>query len=230
MAAMDRISDTARRRNCFVLEDSAQAHGATWKGNPVGHYGDIATYSFFPGKNLGAFGDAGAVLTRDPKRAELAKALSQHGGLKKYEHQYVGYNSRLDTLQAAVLRVKLKHLEKWNEARRSVAKFYSEALQGCGDLKLPKVAPDAKPVFHLYVVEVENRDAFMDHLKAKGVSTGVHYPRALHQLPALSPLFAGQRFPNSERIAAHGVSLPMDPTMTSAEIQLVVDAVKSYFK
>lgn len=230
MAPVDEIIEISRKHGALVLEDSAQAHGARWRGKPVGYFGDIATYSFFPGKNLGAFGDAGGILCRVLERSRMAKAISMHGGLKKYEHEYLGCNSRMDTLQAGLLRVKLKHLTHWNEARRRVAENYQEGLSAVDGLRLPKVADGAEHVFHLYVVLVENRDVFIKFLNENGISTGVHYPKALHQLPALRSTFAGGKFHHAEDVAAHGVSLPMCPTLTSEETEYVIETVKRYFK
>lgn len=230
MASMDRIREIANAHHCKVLEDAAQAHGARWKGNPVGFYGDVATYSFYPGKNLGAFGDAGAVLSRDKASIAKVAALSNHGGLKKYEHECVGFNSRLDNLQAAVLNVKLKYLSAWNEARRNVAGQYRELLNGIAGLSLPVEDPLATHAYHLYVVLVDNRDSFVEYLRERGVECGVHYPRAIHQLPAFrGEAFAGESFPHAERLARHGVSLPMCPTLTLESVEKVAKAVKGYF-
>lgn len=231
MAPMDEIRRIADKHGCLVLEDAAQAHGAKWKGKPVAFYGDIATYSFYPGKNLGAFGDAGAVVTRHKEVMQTAKALGHQGGLKKYEHLRVGYNSRLDNLQAAVLNVKLKYIDGWNDARRNVAAIYQERLSGIEGLKLPVEHPDAKHVYHLYAVQVENRDTFAQFLKERGIETGVHYPKAIHELPAFAKNeFSKQFFPNAERLSKHGISLPMCPTLKNDEVHRVADAVIAYFK
>lgn len=231
MAPMDTIKKIADKHGLKILEDAAQAHGAKWRGNPVGFWGDVATYSFYPGKNLGAFGDAGAVVSRSKEIALKAKALGHQGGLKKYEHLTVGHNSRLDNLQAAVLNVKLKLIDGWNDARRNVAKIYQQKLSGIAGLKLPVEHPDAKHVYHLYVVQVEKREDLAAFLKSKGIETGIHYPLAIHQLPAFAKNeFSKQFFPNAERIAKHGLSLPMCPTLRTDEVERVAEAVRSYFK
>ncbi len=230
MAPMDEIRTLADKYGCKVLEDAAQAHGATWKEKPVGHWGDIATYSFFPGKNLGAFGDAGAVLSRHTELVSLCRAFGNQGGLQKYVHDYVGYNSRLDNLQAAVLNIKLKYIDQWTTARRNVAKSYREILGSISGIKLPVEANGAKHVYHLYVVRVKDRADLQKFLKDRGVETGIHYPKAIHQLPAFSQAaFAKQSFPVAEDFAANGLSLPMCPTLTAEEIQFVAETVKSYF-
>ncbi len=230
MPAMDEIRALADRHKIKIFEDAAQSHGATWKQKPVGHWGDIATFSFFPGKNLGAFGDAGGVLSRNAELASLCRAFGNQGGLKKYVHDYVGCNSRLDNLQAAVLNVKLKYIDKWTEARRNVAKSYKELLTGISGLRLPVEAPGAKHVYHIYAVRVDDRLDLQAYLKDRGVETGIHYPKAIHQLPAFADQsFAKENFPNAEDWAANGLSLPMCPTLTAEEIQFVAEQVKSYF-
>lgn len=231
MAPMDSIRKIADRHGCLVLEDAAQAHGATWQAMGVGHFGDLATFSFYPGKNLGAFGDAGAIVSRDRERIEYASALTKHGGLRKYEHQYVGFNSRLDGIQAAVLNVKLKYINEWNEKRAGVAKLYRELLSDVPGLTLPVEAKEAGHIYHLYVVLVENREDFIAYLKDRGVETGVHYPKAIHQLPSFArESFAREKFPNAERLARCGVSLPMCPTLAMSQIEYVAETVCSYFK
>ena len=229
MPAMDEIKAIADRHGCRVLEDAAQAHGATWKGKPPGYYGDLATFSFFPGKNLGAFGDAGAVVSKNKGLLDSVYAFGKHGGHRKYEHNFVGYNSRLDSLQAAVLSVKLKYISEWNETRTRMAGLYAKALKGAPDLEIPQIHPDAQSSFHLYVVLTKDRQALQNHLKERGVETGIHYPLALHQLPAFKEAdFARASFPNAERVARHGLSLPMCPTMTEADVAYVVEAVWEY--
>jgi dTDP-4-amino-4,6-dideoxygalactose transaminase len=230
MAPMDEIRRIADKHGCLILEDSAQSHGATWKGKPVGHWGDIATYSFFPGKNLGAFGDAGGILSKNPEYISKCRALGNQGGLVKYVHDYVGYNSRLDNLQAAILNVKMKYISEWTEARRNVAKTYREMLSGVKGLELPVEVADAKHVYHIYAVVVEDRNRLGAFMKEKGIETGIHYPRAIHQLPAFANTeFAKQSFPNAERIAALEFSLPMCPTLNVKTIERVGNAVRAYF-
>jgi dTDP-4-amino-4,6-dideoxygalactose transaminase len=228
MAPMDEIAAVARRHGCLVLEDAAQAHGALWKGKPVGHWGDIAAYSFYPGKNLGAFGDAGAVVSRDAGRIRTVRALGNHGGIRKYEHEMAGFNSRLDNLQAAVLGVKLKFIDEWNESRRRVAGWYREGLRGVAGMTLLEEASDARSVYHLFPVLVENRDAFRAFLGERGVETGIHYPLAIHQLPAFRGTL-GAGFPNAERLAARGVSLPLCPTLNERQVSRVIDVAREFF-
>jgi len=230
MAPMDAFRKIADEKDVKVLEDASQAHGATWKNRAVGDFGDLATYSFYPGKNLGALGDAGAILTRNPMLANQCAHLRNHGGLQKYQHEIPGFNSRLDPLQAAVLTVKLRHLTEWNDRRRNTADKYFEALGGIPSLELPVVAPDAKHVYHLFVVLTDDRDKLAAHLKDRGIETGVHYPKAIHQQPAFSTEeFATERFPHAERVAAHGLSLPMDPNLTDEKIAYVTKTIRDYF-
>ena len=230
MAPMDAFRKIADERNVKILEDASQAHGASWKGRAVGEYGDLATYSFYPGKNLGALGDAGAILTRNPMLANQCAHLRNHGGIQKFQHETPGFNSRLDPLQAAILTVKLRHLTEWNEGRRRCAEKYFEALGGIAGLELPVVANEAKHVFHLFVVLTEDRDKLAAYLKNRGIETGIHYPRAIHQQAAFSSEeFAAKRFPQAERVAAHGLSLPMDPHLTDEKMAYVVNAIRDYF-
>lgn len=230
MPAMDQISKIADEHQCFVLEDAAQAQGARWQNKPVGFWGDIATFSFFPGKNLGAFGDAGGILSRESSWIEACRAMGNQGGLKKYDHYMVGCNSRLDHIQAAVLDLKLLLLEGWNERRREVASRYHEQLTGIGDLELTQVNSEALPVWHQYVVLTKDRQAMTEHLKNQGVSSGVHYPNAIHQLAAFSDRdFAKQSFPVAERLAKHCFSLPICPTLSDAEVDFVCEKVREYF-
>jgi dTDP-4-amino-4,6-dideoxygalactose transaminase len=230
MAEMDTIKTIADQHHAAILEDAAQAHGATWKNQTVGFYGDVATYSFYPGKNLGAFGDAGAVLSRKKELIDYCTALGNQGGIKKYEHDFIGFNSRLDNVQAAVLNIKLKYIDGWNESRRNIAKLYRETLTGVSGITLPTENAHARHVYHLFVTLVEDREDFMRFMKDRGVDTGIHYPKAIHQLPCFSQMaFAQQSFPNAEKLAKHGVSLPMCPTLTAEQIQRVGQTVRAYF-
>ena len=173
-ADMDRIKNIAKKRNLYVVEDAAQAHGAEYKGLRVGTISDIACFSFFPGKNLGAYGDAGAIVTNNDGLARKARMFANHGRLKKYNHEFEGTNSRLDGLQAAILDVKLKYLDKWIERRRTIAKMYDAALK---DIVItPCVLPDVKHVYHLYVIRIKNRDMVKELLAEKGIATGIDYP------------------------------------------------------
>src|SRR3989338_7224720 len=207
MARMDEIAGIARDTGCTIIEDAAQAHGARWKGHSVGHYGHAATFSFFPGKNLGAFGDGGAIVARDSKFIERCSMAGKHGGLKKYEHNFVGACSRLDAVQAAVLSVKLKYIDLWTENRRKVATWYREYLSGIPGLSLPVGREEARHVYHLFVIESADRHGLQQHLTQQGIETGIHYPKAIHEQEAFKSLELGQ-FPQASHIASRGLSLP----------------------
>jgi dTDP-4-amino-4,6-dideoxygalactose transaminase len=226
-ADMDPILEVARRHRLWVLEDAAQAHGARYRGRPVGALGHAAAWSFYPGKNLGAFGDGGAVTTDDPALAERLRLLRNYGSRVKYRHEEVGTNSRLDELQAAVLRVKLARLREWNDRRRAVAARYAEELCETS-VQLPTVAPWAEPAWHLYVIRTAERDAFRDGLAARGVETIVHYPTPPHLQGAYASLdLEPGRFPLSERLHDEVVSLPIGPHITSEQVSAVVEAVRA---
>jgi dTDP-4-amino-4,6-dideoxygalactose transaminase len=222
---MDDVLRVARRHGLKVVEDAAQAHGAHWRGRRVGGLGDVACFSFYPGKNLGAYGDAGAVVSADAELIRRVQMLANHGRLEKYTHEIEGVNSRLDGLQAAILRVKLRRLDAWSKSRQAVAAAYREALADSG-LRLPVVAPGADPVWHLYVVRSNDRDALQAKLKRHGVATGVHYPLPLHLQPAYSHLGLGEgALPVSEAAAREILSLPMYPEMTAEHVAHVAAAV-----
>lgn len=210
-----------------VVEDAAQAHLASWRGEAIGSAGDAACFSFFPGKNLGAFGDAGALITDDPQVAASARKLRDHGRTKKYVHDQIGVSSRLDGLQAAILRVKLRHLEAWTERRRQIALAYSELLAGCSqDVRLVPWAPGA--VHHLLVVRVDAaaRSALRSHLERESIGAGVHYPVPLSRQPALQG--RGGRCERAELAAEQVLSLPIDPMMTDDEVERVVETVGTF--
>lgn len=220
-ADMDPILEIARRRKLYVVEDACQAHGAEYKGRRCGTMGDIAAFSFYPGKNLGAYGDGGAVTTTRADLAERVWVLRNHGQKVKYEHMVKGFNSRLDTLQAVVLRVKLRRLEQWNEARRQAAAKYDQLLAGKG-LATPKVAPYSKPVFHLYVVQVPDRQRQQAAFDAANVSHGIHYPIPVHLQPAFADLgYKAGSFPVTEALVSKIISLPMFPELTDNQIEQV---------
>jgi dTDP-4-amino-4,6-dideoxygalactose transaminase len=227
---MDAILAVAKEYNVPVIEDACQAHGAAYKGKRAGSFGVAAAFSFYPGKNLGAYGDAGAITTNDHALAEKIRKLRNHGGVRKYEHACLGFNSRLDTLQAVVLDEKLKFLDAWNTMRREIARQYRDGLFDIASMRLPNPSADVEPVYHLYVVEVlkGSRDAFMAALKEKGVSTGVHYPDPLHRTPALSVQEYGP-FPVAEGYASRIVSLPMYPGMTEEQVAFVVATIRHFF-
>ena len=226
-AAMDAIRAVAARHGLFVLEDAAQAHGARYAGVRAGALGDAAAWSFYPSKNLGAVGDGGAVTTDDPKLAERIRILRNYGSPEKGTHEVVGTNSRLDELQAAVLRVKLRHLDSWNERRRSVAARYLEGLAGTS-LVLPAVAPETEPVWHLFVVRSQRRSELRRGLDEAGIETGVHYPRAPHCQPVFADLaIPPERVPISERLQHEVLSLPMGPHLRDEQVGHVVSCIRA---
>lgn len=228
-APMAEIMDVARRRSIKVVEDAAQAHGSECGGKRVGSWGDAAAFSFYPAKNLGAFGDAGAVVTGDEEIAGAVRMLRDHGRTGKYRHERVGVNSRLDTLQAAVLDVKLGHLEEWNRARRAVAAAYDAALDAAPGLTLPVETPGARHVYHLYVVRTRRRDELRRHAAENGVGVGIHYPVPLHLQPAFRHLGYGPgRFPVAERLAGSILSIPLYPEMQDAQVAQVVRTLTAF--
>jgi dTDP-4-amino-4,6-dideoxygalactose transaminase len=225
-ADMDPILEIARAHRLFVLEDACQAHGATYKGRRVGSLGDAAAFSFYPGKNLGAYGDAGAVVTNDESLAKSLQQLRNYGQIEKYNHLVKGYNRRLDTLQAAVLRVKLAHLDAWNAARRRHATFYNTCLAESGALT-PHEASYGNSVWHLYVIQTARRDELKTQLQERGISAGVHYPLPIHLQPAYSDLgYKRGEFPVAERCAQRCLSLPMYAELSDSTIQYVADSVQ----
>lgn len=229
-APMDAIMQIAREHNLLVIEDACQAHLARYDGTFVGHFGHAAAFSFYPGKNLGAYGEAGGITTNDDDLALAIRQLRDHGQTKKYHHQRWGHNYRMDGIQGAVLGVKLPHLDAWTEARRRHAHAYSERLAGVGDLVPPRENPRARHVYHLYVVKTSSRDALQKHLNNLGVGTGLHYPVPLHLQDAYRGLgYAAGRFPVTEEIASHGLSLPMFAELTEEQINYVVNGIRSFF-
>ncbi|MFN3349800.1 DegT/DnrJ/EryC1/StrS family aminotransferase [Pseudorhodoplanes sp.] len=232
MADMPAIRAIADRYGLKVIEDAAQAHGAVFDGIGVGELGDAACFSFFPGKNLGAWGDAGAVYARDKALIERINRRANHGRTDKYLHDYQGVSSRLDTLQAAILRVKLRHIDDWNRARRQVASWYDELLSGQNGVALPVTDPRATSVFHLYVVKIDDRDRVRETLNAAGIGAGVHYPVPVHEQPAFRHLgHAPGDFPVTSRVARRVLSLPIYPEITRAQVERVaaalIDAVRA---
>ena len=227
-ADMDPIMAIARRHNLWVIEDCAQAHLARYKGRLVGTFGNIATFSFYPGKNLGAYGDAGGITTNDDRLADWMASFARHGG--KAEHVMEAVNSRLDGLQAAILAAKLPHLPAWTEARRRVAASYDRFLAGVGDIETPRVAPDRDHVYHLYVIRTARRDALKTHLEAAGIATGLHYPKALPFYQAYA--YLGHRpedFPVAYRNQSRILSLPIYPEMSSDILHYVTDQIGQFF-
>ena len=228
-AQVDILLRLAREHGLHVIEDCAQAHFAERSGRRVGTFGIAGTFSFYPGKNLGAYGDAGAIVTNDDALAERCRMFANHGALVKHEHRMEGINSRLDGLQASLLTAKLRHLPAWTEARREVARWYDEGLAGLPWLELPKVREDSTHVYHLYVVRVDRRDELRAHLAARGIETGVHYPTALPLLEAyrslrVSPATIPRAAANQSRI----LSLPIFPEMTRGMVDHVIDAIREF--
>jgi dTDP-4-amino-4,6-dideoxygalactose transaminase len=227
-AAMDPIRAIAQRYGLLVVEDAAQAHGARYKGRRVGSLGDAAGFSFYPAKNLGAYGDGGAVVTNDPAIAERVRLLRNLGQRAKYDHAIKGYNHRLDTLQAAVLRVKLAQLDGWNAARRCAAAEYDRRMAGLPVLT-PPVNDDAEPIYHLYVIRVRDRAALQKHLGQAGIATGIHYPVPIHLQAAYRELGYGRGdFPVTELLADEILSLPMYAELPNEMIAYVVETIAAY--
>jgi dTDP-4-amino-4,6-dideoxygalactose transaminase len=225
-ADMDPILSIARKHGLRVLEDGAQAHGARYKGKRIGGHGDVVTWSFYPGKNLGAIGDGGAVTTNDPELADRIRVLRNYGSRVKYVNEVQGYNSRLDPLQAAVLRVKLAHLDAWNARRVAVADIYLQGLEGSG-LMLPYVPEWALPAWHLFVVRHPQRDALQQRLSDAGVGTLIHYPIPPHRQGAYADAgFAAEAFPVASRMADEVLSLPMGPHAAASAIEKVIRACR----
>ncbi len=228
---MDAILRIAKERSLWVMEDCAQAQGAWYGDKMAGTMGDAAVFSFFPSKNLGGFGDGGAITARDPQMMRYARMFSNHGRESKYLHEFEGINSRLDTLQAALLRVLLPRVNEWNEMRRAAAKWYDELLADIKEVTAPKVLPGTKPVYHVYCIVVPDREALIKHLTEKGIETGVHYPASLNVLPAYASMKQGAgSFPRAEYACEHMLSLPMHPAITRAEVEQVSNAIREFFR
>ena len=228
-ADMDAIMAIARRHNLWIIEDCGQAHLARYKGRYVGTFGDAATFSFYPDKSLGAYGDAGCVVTNDDRLAEWMTTFARHGG--KDDHVMEGINSRLDGLQAAILNAKLAYLPAWTEARRSVASCYNELLEDVGDVITPKTGPGRDHVYHLYVIRTENRNALREYLTQAGISTGLNYPRALPFYSAYAHLgHVPGGFPVAYFNQSRILSLPIYPEMTKEMITHIIESIGSFFK
>lgn len=224
-ADMQSILAIARQHKLKVIEDAAQAHGAEYCGQRVGSWGDVGCFSFYPGKNLGAFGDGGAVVTNDAEIAEKVRLLRNHGRRDKYEHLVEGYGERLDALQAAILRAKLPHLDEWNVQRRGHVNCYRKLLSHL-PLSLPNERANTKTVCHLFVIRTKRRDEIQRHLRLRGIETGVHYPIPLHLQPAYRHLgYREGDFPNTEQAVREVLSLPMYPELSDEQISQVVEAI-----
>ncbi len=227
-AEMDPILEIAERHGLIVIEDAAQAHGAEYNGQRAGSMGRVAIFSFYPSKNLGAYGDAGALVTNEKEIADRARMRRDHGRQEKYEHLMEGFNYRLDALQAAILRAKLAYLERWNEARRRNAEVYRELLAD-SDLILPSESEHVKSVYHLFVVRSRARDALGEYLKGEGIATGIHYPIPLHLQPAYRDLgYRKGDFPVAEECASQVLSLPMYPELSLQQMERVAKTIREF--
>jgi dTDP-4-amino-4,6-dideoxygalactose transaminase len=229
-ANMDALAQTARNHKLLLVEDAAQAHGARYKGRRVGSLGDAAAFSFYPTKNLGAIGDGGAVTTDDSALADRVRALRNYGSLKKYVNEILGFNSRLDELQAALLRVKLSRLDDWNARRREIAQQYSRGLTPIRHVVVPQIESNSEPVWHVFVVRSKSRDQLQSHLKAEGIATLIHYPIPPH----LSQAYAGlalprDLFPITETLSTEILSLPLWPQMDPSNVDQVSRGVSGFF-
>jgi dTDP-4-amino-4,6-dideoxygalactose transaminase len=231
LAPMKALAETAREHGVALVEDAAQSHGAAQRGSAVGILGHAAAVSFYPGKNLGAYGDAGAVVTNSAALARTVRLLGDHGSERKYVHTELGFNSRLDSLQAVVLRAKLRRLADWNERRRKAAARYSEMLAGLPEVKLPRTAPDNVHVWHLYVIQVPRRDHVVEILNGLGIQAAIHYPVPVHLQPAFRRYgYARGDFPVAEAAAGQILSLPLYPQITLDQQRLVADALRRALK
>ncbi len=229
-ADMDALAAIARRHNLFLVEDCAQAQGARHGDRWVGTIGDAGIFSFFPSKNLGGFGDGGAVTARHPDLMKKIRMFSNHGRESKYIHEFEGINSRLDALQAALLRVSLPHVHEWNRLRRQAAAWYHEGLAGLPAVTLPRPLPGTEPVYHVFVILIPDRDSLRTFLKERGIGTGIHYPYALNTLPAYTYLQEGaDHYPRAEQACRTMLSLPMFPGITQAEVDTVCAAIRERY-
>ena len=230
-ADMGRIMRISGRRGLKVVEDVAQAITAEYRGKKVGSIGHMGAFSFYPGKNLGALGDGGALLTNREHFAEIARRYANHGRTSKYLHTIEGINSRLDGIQAAVLKVKLRYLRKWTEKRRRIARLYGDLLNSVGEICLPREMGYARHAYHLYVIRTSERDRLLRYLHRRGVEAGVHYPIALPNLPAYRHLrLDSSDYPNATRLSQEALSLPLFPEMTDGQVEYVASAVRSFFR
>jgi len=226
-----KIKDICNRYKIYLVEDCAQAHFAEYNSKKVGTFGQIGTFSFYPGKNLGAFGDGGALITNNLELSEKIRRIANHGALKKHDHLIEGINSRLDGIQAAILSVKLKYINDWNSKRLKIAKSYSSLLKNIGDIQIPFIDDSVKHIFHIYCIKTSFRDELKTYLLKKGISTGIHYPKALPFLKPFSSLdHSIELFQNSHDITNQILSLPMYPELTENEIEYIVKSIKSFFK
>jgi dTDP-4-amino-4,6-dideoxygalactose transaminase len=230
MADMVILRSIANRHGLWIVEDCAQSHGATYRGQKSGAWGDIAAFSFYPTKNLGAFGDGGMIVTNDPELSDRVRMLREYGWRQRYVSEISGLNSRLDELQAAILRVKLKYLDQWNEERRKKAKRYTERLAPLGII-CPSEGLGVEHVYHLYVIRMRERDALQKFLKKKGIETLIHYPVPIHLQKAYEELgYRKGDFPSTEQCSSDILSLPLFPEMKEQEVEEVVEGIRSFLK
>lgn len=229
-ANMTAISALAQKHGLLIIEDAAQAHGAAWDGQPVGTWGLLTAFSFYPGKNLGAAGDAGGVITNDDALARQVRLLLNHGSEDKYTHTAIGYNARMDGLQGAVLGVKLRHIQRWTEQRRANAAYYDQQLAELTHIVTPKADPRAYHVYHLYVIQVPSqRDACLKFLHERGIGAGIHYPIPLHLQPALAHFgYKAGDFPVTEALAKRIISLPLYPELTHEQMDYIVQTLRAF--
>lgn len=229
-AEIDQILKIAKKYKLYILEDACQAHGAKYKGKKVGSIGTFGAFSFYPGKNLGAYGDGGIITTNDEKLTQVVRSMRNYGQAKKYHHEFLAWNSRLDTIQATVLLVKLKYLNTWNKARLKNAYIYNKLLKGLPVIT-PEIPEDSTHVFHLYIIRTTKRDQLADYLNKNGISTGLHYPIPIHLQEAYKTLgYSKGDFPVAEKMASEILSLPMFPELKESEIEYITEHIKKYFK
>jgi dTDP-4-amino-4,6-dideoxygalactose transaminase len=228
-ARMTELKAIADAKKLLLIEDAAQAHLGEFESQLVGAWGVATCFSFYPGKNLGAYGEAGAVNTSDQELASAMRILRDHGSKSKYNHTIVGHNYRMEALQGAVLETKLPHLQEWTDRRRKRAAIYSKNLSGLVEVQIPCVHPNANPVWHLYVIRCKRRDELQKHLNDRGIATGLHYPVPLNRQPAFAYLNDASSYPNSDHACGEILSLPMFPELTEAQILRVCDEIRSFY-
>ncbi|MBI2099173.1 DegT/DnrJ/EryC1/StrS family aminotransferase [Candidatus Uhrbacteria bacterium] len=230
MGEMDKILDVARRHGLLTLEDAAQAHGASFKGKKAGSWGDAAAFSFYPGKNLGAYGEGGAVVTSNGELAEAVRLLRDHGSKQKYIHEIIGFNMRLEALQGAILNIKLPHLDEWNEKRRELAKKFDAAFVGL-PIETVKNTEGCVPVYHLYIIKTKEREQLQAYLAERGVATGIHYPIPIHLQRAYAHLgLLPGSYPFAEKLSKEIVSLPIYPELGEPEQAHIIEKIRAFFR
>ena len=230
-AKISKIKEICEKYDLFLIEDCAQAHFAKYNSQKVGTFGIAGTFSFYPGKNLGAYGDAGAIITDNNDFAIKARMFANHGALQKHQHEMEGINSRIDGIQAAILNVKLKYIDEWNGVRHNNALRYNELLSALSEIKIPKIRENSFHIFHLYVIRTDERDELASHLKSKKIGTGIHYPTALPFLPAYRYLnHKPSDFPVAYKYQGEILSLPMFPELSNDQIDYIVSSIKEFYK